>query len=116
MPNDCVRGGRERLSRRKAAKKSSAVARNRGAAASFKLVEQGRELAAILERDRLVNFADPGHRLSISARRFVKVNRPQSLAADASVLRDRGFLDGYRPNSSSYLSKKGPDATSFSMD
>jgi hypothetical protein len=36
----CVRGGRERLSRRKAVKMCSAVAQNRGAAASFKLVEQ----------------------------------------------------------------------------
>jgi len=40
----------------------------------------------------------------------------QRRSADASVPRDRGFLDGNRPNSSSYLSKKGPDATSFSMD
>jgi hypothetical protein len=38
--HDCVRGGRERLSRRKATKNSSAVAQNRGAAASFEPVEQ----------------------------------------------------------------------------
>jgi hypothetical protein len=48
-------------------------------------ISQCRDRAAVLERDRLVKLADPGHGLSMSAQSFIKVNRAPPRAASIQI-------------------------------